>query len=105
MAVDIEVDYSPALTEAERQMLLSIKSPVADCVWRHRSISHTCWRPMQDQNGRALYCLAPFHKPDEILLYYIKDEIGRLNPENIESDITFKHRLQVPPGFSDRPEN
>jgi len=104
MPVDIEVDYSPALTKAERQMLIAIESPVAECVWSVRSIPRTCWRPKQDQHGRALYCLAPYHKPDEVLLCYTEGEIGRLTPEAIKSDVALGRRSEIQAGFSDRPE-
>jgi len=104
MPVDIEVDYCPSLTEAERQMLITIESPVAECVWSLRSVSRTRWWPKQDQNGRPLYCLTPYNEPASVILYYTEDEIGRLKPEVIKSDIALGRRSELPAGFSDRHE-
>ena len=104
MPVDIEVDYSPSLTEAERQMLTGIESPVAECVWGMRSIPRTRWWPKQDQNGRPIYCLTPYNEPASIVFYYSEAEIGRLTPEVIKSDVALRRSSELPAGFSDRPE-
>lgn len=104
MPVEIKVDYSPSLTDAECQMLTVIESSVAECVWILRSIPRTLWRPKQDQQARALYCLTPYNEPSNIILYYTETEIGRLNPEVIRNDIAFQRRAELPEGFSDRPQ-
>lgn len=102
MPVDIEVDYSPALTDAELLLLKKIESIIAEPVWSLLSVSRTCWSPWQDELGRTLYVLTRWENQAEVLLHYNETELSSLTSEDAKTDIAFKRREQVQSGFSER---
>ena len=109
MPVNIEVDYSPALTEGERLLLISIESSIAEFVWDVLSIPRTRWTPWQDEKGRTLYILTPWDRRAEVIVHYSEIEIRKLTEAAVtlataKTDIALGRRNQVQPGFSERPE-
>lgn len=104
MPVEIEVGYSPALTEAERLLLTSIEGPITESVCSVFSIPRVRWTPWQNEHGHTLYILAPSNERSDIIVHYSEAEIRQLTRDSAENDVAFGRRNQVQSGFSERPE-
>jgi len=99
-----EVDYSPALTKTERNMLAGIESNIAKAVWNVHQFPRVRWAAWQDENGRTIYALVNWHQHSEIIVYYNETEVRRLIEITADNEIAFGSRRQILPGFTERPE-
>lgn len=103
MPIEIEVDYSSALTEAERALLVSVENSVAESVWSVLSIPHTRWTPWESEHY-TLYILTPWNQLSNVIVHYSEPELRTLTEDTVKNDIAFGRRNEVRPGFSARPE-
>ena len=104
-----EVDYSPALKDAERALLGGIESNIAKAVWnahQHQKVYWTAWR---DGNDRTIYVLVNWHQRTDVIVYFSETEVRKLTESaaciaSAENEIAFGSRRQILSGFAERPE-
>lgn len=107
MPNNTQIDYSPALTDAESLLLTGIESNIAESVWKVLQNPRICWAPWQDGNGRTIYVLTPWNQCSEVITHYNESEIRNLAAAaavltTVENDIAFGNRRQIPTEFFER---